>query len=81
MITLEIGGQPVTVVVEREQLENDLASEEYPADRSVYVTTWNDHQIDDTPTDPMAAVYPGRWRRLPRISGTSGSRSPTTPPG
>jgi hypothetical protein len=48
MITLEIGGQPVTVVVEREQLENDLASEEYPADRSVYVTTWNDHQIDDT---------------------------------
>jgi putative hydrolase len=34
-----------------------------------------------TRTDPMAAVYPGRWRRLPRISGTSGSRSPTAPPG
>ena len=81
MIMLEIGGQPVTVVVEREQLENDLAACGYPADRSVYVTTWNDHQIDDTPTDPMAAVYPERWRRLPGISGTSGSRSPTAPPG
>jgi hypothetical protein len=81
MITLEIGGQPVTIVVEREQLDKDLAEDGYPANRSVYVTTWNDHQIDDTPTDSMAAVYPGRWRRLPRISGTSASRSPTTPPG
>ena len=81
MIMLEIDGQHVTVAVEREQLENDLAADSYPADRSVYVTTWNDHQIDDTPTDPMAAVYPGRWRRLPGISGTSGSRSPTAPPG
>jgi len=80
MITLDIGGQPVTVVVEREQLENDMAGDGYPADRSVYVTTWNDHQIDDTRTR-MAAVYPGRWRRLPGISGTSGSRSPTAPPG
>jgi hypothetical protein len=67
-------------VVEREQLENDLAEDGYPADRSVYVTTWNDHQIDDTRTR-MTAVYPGRWRRLPGISGTSGSRSPTAPPG
>jgi hypothetical protein len=58
MITLEIGGQPVTVVVEREQLENDLAADGYPADRSVYVTTWTDYQADDNPTDPMAAVYP-----------------------
>lgn len=80
MITLKIGGQPVTVMVEHEQLENDLA-DGYPADRSVYVTTWNDHRIDNAPTDPMATVYPGRWRRLPGISGTSGSRSPTTPPG
>ena len=47
MIILEIGGQPVTVIVEREQLE-DLAVGEYPTDRSVYVITWNDHQIDDT---------------------------------
>jgi hypothetical protein len=47
-IMLEIGGQPVTVVVEREQLENDLATDGYPADRSVYVTAWNDHQIDDS---------------------------------
>jgi hypothetical protein len=46
MITLEIDGQPVTVMVEREQLENDLAADGYPADRRVYVTTWNDHQID-----------------------------------
>jgi hypothetical protein len=48
MIKLEIGGQPVTVTVEREQLEDDLAARGYPADRNVYVTTWNDHQIDDT---------------------------------
>jgi hypothetical protein len=47
-ITLEIGGQPVTVVVEREQLDNDLAEDGYPANRSVYVTAWNDHQIDDS---------------------------------
>ena len=47
MLMLEIGGQPVTVMVEREQLE-DLAADGYPADRSVYVITWNDHQIDDT---------------------------------
>jgi hypothetical protein len=81
MITLETDGQPVTVVVEREQLENELTEDGYPADRSVYVTTWNDHQIDDTPIGPMAAVCPERWRRLPRISGTSGSRSPTAGPG
>lgn len=47
MLILKIGGQPVTVMVEREQLE-DLAADGYPADRSVYVITWNDHQIDDT---------------------------------
>lgn len=35
MMRLDVGGQFVTVVVEREQVENDLASEEYPADRSV----------------------------------------------
>lgn len=81
MIMLEIGGQPVTVRIEREQLENDLTADGYPADRSVYVTTWNDHQIDGTPTDLMAAVSPGRRRRLPGISGTSGSRSPTASPG
>jgi hypothetical protein len=60
MITLEIGGQLVTVMVEREQLEDDLAAYGYPADRSVYVITWSDNQIDDTPADPMAEVYPGR---------------------
>jgi len=59
MITLEIGGQPVTAVVEREQLENDLAADGYQADRSVYVTTWSDYQIHDTSTDPMAAVTQG----------------------
>jgi hypothetical protein len=80
MITLEVGGEPVTVMVEREQLE-DLAAFGYPAERAVYVTTWNDLQMNDNRTDPMAAVYPGRWRRLPGISGTSGSRSPTAPPG
>jgi len=80
MIRLEIGGQPVTVMVEREHLE-DFAAYGYPAERAVYVTTWNDLQIDGTPADPMATVYPGRWRRLPGISGTSGSRSPTAPPG
>jgi hypothetical protein len=60
MIMLEIDGQPVTVVVETERLENDLAADGYPADRSVYVTTWNDHQIDDTSTGPTAAARPAR---------------------
>jgi hypothetical protein len=49
MIMLEIGGQPVTVMVEREQLAS-LAAYGYPAERAVYVTTWNDLQIDDAPT-------------------------------
>ena len=40
VIMLEIDGQPVTVMVEREQLEN-LAAYGYPAERAVYVTTWN----------------------------------------
>ena len=81
MIMLEIGGQPVTVTVEREQSEDEVAACGYPVDRCVYLITWNDHQIDCSPTDLMAAVYPGRWRRLPGSSGTSGSRSPTAPPG
>jgi len=73
-ITLEIDGQPVTVVVETEQLENDLADDGYPADRSVYVTTWNDHQIDSTPTGAMAAVRLMRWP-IPRAAwATNGSR-------
>ena len=46
MIMLEIGGQPVTVTVEREQLEDDVAASGYPVGRSVYLITWNDHQID-----------------------------------
>jgi hypothetical protein len=49
MIMLEIGGQPMTVVVEREQLE-DLTAYGRPAERAVYVTTWNDLHIDDTRT-------------------------------
>lgn len=74
MITLEIGGQPVMVMVEHEQLENDLAADGYPPDRSVYVTTWNDHQIDDTPTGRMGAARPTRWP-IPRAAwATSGSR-------
>ena len=72
-VTLEIGGQPVTVVVEREQLE-DLAPYGYPAERAVYLTTWNDLQIDDTPTGPTAVARRGRWPRLLATSGTSGSR-------
>ena len=56
MIMLEIGGQPVTVTVEREQSEDEVAAYGYPVDRSVYLITWNDHQIDCSPTDPMAAV-------------------------
>jgi len=73
MIMLEIGGQPVTVVVEHEQLE-DLAAYGYPAERAVYVTTWNDLQIDDTRTGRTAAARPGRWLRRPATSGTNGSR-------
>jgi hypothetical protein len=74
MIMLEIDGQPVTVVVETEQLENDLAADGYPADRSVYVTTWNDHQIDDTPTGRMGAARRTRWP-IPRAAwAMSGSR-------
>jgi hypothetical protein len=46
MIMLEIGGQLVTVMVEREQLA-DLVASEYPANRSVYVITWDDGQVDD----------------------------------
>jgi hypothetical protein len=50
MIMLEIGGQSVTVMVEREQSEDDLPAYGYPAERAVYVTSWNDLQIDDSPT-------------------------------
>jgi len=74
MIMLEIGGQPVTVVVEREQVENDPGASGSLADRNVYVTTWDDHQIDDTPTSRTAAARPGRWPSQPAISVTSGSR-------
>ncbi len=42
-IVLEVGGQSVTVMVEREQLQHDLAADGYPADRSVYVITWNEY--------------------------------------
>ena len=73
MIMLEIDGQPVTVMVEREQLE-DLAAYGYPAERTVYVTTWNDLQIDDTRTGRTGAARPGRWPRPRGTSGTSGSR-------
>jgi hypothetical protein len=73
MIMLEIGGQPVTVMVEREQLE-ELAAYGYPAERAVYVTAWNNLQIDDTPTGPTAAARRGRWRRQPRRWAMSGSR-------
>jgi hypothetical protein len=72
MITLEIGGQPVTVMVEREQLEN-LAAYGYPAERAVYVTTWNDLQMDDSPTGLMAAARPRRWPNQPVISVMNGS--------
>jgi hypothetical protein len=40
MIMLVIGGQPVTITVERER--SDLAAYGYPVDRNVYVTTWDD---------------------------------------
>jgi hypothetical protein len=71
MITLEVGGRPVTVMVEREQLE-DLAAYGYPAERAVYVTTWNDLQIDDGPTGATEAVNPRSWPGPPGTSGTSG---------
>jgi hypothetical protein len=44
MIILEIGGQPVTITVERER--SDLGAYGYPADRNVYVTTWDDPEDD-----------------------------------
>jgi hypothetical protein len=73
MIMLEIGGQPVTVMVEREQLE-DLAAYGYPAERAVYVTTWNDHQIDDSPTGRTAAARRRRWPPQLGSWATNGSR-------
>jgi hypothetical protein len=73
VITLEIDGQPVTITVEHERSE-DLAAQGFPAERTVYVTTWNDLQIDDTATGPTAAARPGRWPRPPATWGTSGSR-------
>jgi hypothetical protein len=57
MITLDVGGEPVTVIVEREQLGN-LAAYGYPAERAVYVTTWDDLQTDDSPTGATEAVNP-----------------------
>jgi hypothetical protein len=73
VITLEIDGQPVTITVEHEQSE-DLAAQGFPAERAVYVTTWNDLHIDDTPTGRTAAARPGRWPRPPETWGMSGSR-------
>jgi hypothetical protein len=49
VITLEIDGQPVAVTVERERSET-LAEQGFPADRAVYVTRWDECQIDDTRT-------------------------------
>jgi hypothetical protein len=57
MIILDVGGEPVTVMVEREQLEN-LAAYGYPAERAVYVTTWDDLQIDGSPIGATEAVNP-----------------------
>jgi hypothetical protein len=63
---LEIGGQPVTVVVEREQLEG-LVGYGYPAERTVYMTTWNNLQIDDT-------RRPSGYRRSGSPSSSRSSR-------
>jgi hypothetical protein len=61
VITLEVDGQLVRITVERERSE-DLAAYGFPADdREVYVTTWNDCHVDDTPTGPTAAARPARW--------------------
>jgi hypothetical protein len=81
MIMLQIGGQPVTVMVEREQSEDEVAPCGYPVGRSVYLISWNDHQRDDSPTGATEAVNPRRWPGPPGTSGTSGSHSPATPPG
>jgi len=73
VITLEIDGEPVIITVERERSE-DLAAYGFPADREVYVTSWNDLQIDDTRTGPTAAARPGRWPPQPAIWDSTGSR-------
>jgi len=84
MIMLEIGGQAVTVMVEREQLE-ELAADGYPADRSVHVITWNDHQIDDTRLSDRLQSDKSEWvwpsprsaaRRLVRAAGTASASRP-----
>jgi hypothetical protein len=73
VITLEINGQPVVVTVERERSE-DLAAYGFPADREVYMITWDDLQIDSTPTGRMGAAHPRRWP-MPRAAwAMSGSR-------
>lgn len=45
VITLEIGGEQVPVTAERE-----------PGERTVYVTSWADCQIDDIPTSPSVTL-------------------------
>jgi len=55
VIMLEIDGQPVTITVGRERAE-ELAAYGYTAERTIYLTTWNDLQIDDSGTGPMEAV-------------------------
>ena len=73
VITLEIDGQLVRITVEHERSEYP-AVYGFPMDREVYVTTWNDLQIDDTRTSLTAAARRGRWPRPPRRSAMSGSR-------
>ncbi len=47
VITLEIDGVPVIITVEHETSET-LAAQGFPAERAVYVTSWDAGQIDDT---------------------------------
>jgi len=49
VITLEIDGVPVIITVEHETSET-LAAQGFPAERAVYVTSWDAGQIDDTRT-------------------------------
>ena len=68
VITLEIDGQPVTITVEHEQSE-DLAAQGFPAERAVYVTTWNDLHIDDTPTESDGGSPPREMAESARDLG------------
>jgi hypothetical protein len=55
-----------------------LASYRHPADRNVYVTTWDDPgddlQIDDTPTSPSAGVKGMPGYKKGQITGTRRGR-------